>query len=154
MIKAWKLTKARRISSALTGEGAFLFGARWNRAGTRVVYASDSLALSALEQFVHLDKAARRLQLVSLWLEIPDGVTIDILRIGDVPRDWRHEPPPLSTQELGNAWIGRGSSAILKVPSVIVPSEFNYVLNPAHIDFDRIKLAAQRPFSFNSRMWK
>jgi RES domain-containing protein len=71
---------------------------------------------------------------------------------GALPRDWRDEPPAISTQKLGDAWVLRGESAILAVPSVLYPEETNFVLNPAHPDFAKIEVFPAGPFSFDPRM--
>ena len=142
----------KRAAEAFSGEGAYLYGGRWNHPGTRVVYVSDSLALAALEQFVHLGRAAMRLRFVSFRVEIPESVAMDGLDRSSLPKNWRQEPPPDRTKDMGTAWARRGTATVLKVPSVFVPVEYNFVLNPAHPDFKTIVVRDPQPFGFDPRM--
>lgn len=154
MIVAWRLVKARWKSQAFTGVGASLEGGRWNQPGTRAVYVSDSLALAILEQLVHLAPEDSGLSFVSFRVEIPDSVHIDLLAPRDLPPDWREEPVPASTMNLGTDWVKKRSGLALKVPSVIVPSEFDYMLNPLHSDFSRLNISNPEHFSFDPRLSK
>lgn len=69
-----------------------------------------------------------------------------------LPFDWTEEPPPASTQDIGNLWVKEQRSAILEIPSVIIPGEPNYLLNPAHPDFRRIQIGKPEPFAFDPRL--
>ncbi|MCK9461034.1 MAG: RES family NAD+ phosphorylase [Proteobacteria bacterium] len=149
-----RLIKKALKAEAFNGEGARLAGGRWNLAGTPVVYLSESLSLAALELFVHLPVAARRIELVSFEVRVPDDVEIDELDEACLPKMWREEPVPEETQKLGSAWVKGGSALLLRVPSVVVPSERNFVLNPAHPDYKALKILAPKAFSFDPRMWK
>ena len=153
MITAWRLVKAGRFRDAFSGDGARRYGGRWNRQGTAVVYLADSLALAALELFLHLGKAHAALEFVSFRVRIP-GELIKRLAPKDLPADWRREPPPQETMEVGSTWVESASSAVLKVPSVFVPVEYNYILNPDHADFGRINVGDPVPFHFDPRLWK
>lgn len=153
MIRAWRLVKARHAKDAFSGEGARLYGGRWNEKGTAVVYVGGSLALAALEQFVHLGPEHARLRFLAFPVDIPE----DAVERADetaLPSNWRAEPPAAETQALGTAWARAGRRAALRVPSVIVPVEHNYVLSPSHPGFGRIRIGAPQPFSFDPRMWK
>ncbi len=151
---AWRLIKHKHAGEAFSGEGARRFGGRWNRRGETVVYVSDSLALAALELFVHLSPDEFGLRLVAFRVEIPGAVEVRHVTRDNAPRNWRQEPPPASTQTVGSHWLAQNQTAVLRVPSVIVPDECNYVLNPDHPDFKRIKVADPAPFSLDPRMWK
>jgi RES domain-containing protein len=154
LIVLWKICKERRRADAFTGEGARLAGGRWNERGTPVVYASESLSLSALETLVHVQKAHRHLAYVSLRIEVPDEVRIEDFPRKRLPANWRKEPPPKETMGIGTRWAEGLSTAVLKVPSAIIPQEHNYVLNPLHPDFRKIGNFETGPFSFDPRMWK
>jgi RES domain-containing protein len=143
-VRAWRLVKAAHPGSAFDGEGARRFGGRWNARGTPVVYLGGTLSLAALEVFVHLTAEDARLQLVA----------IEELDPGTLPADWRAEPPPAACQALGTAWVEAGTSAVLRVPSVIVPTESSYLLNPHHPDRGRIAIHLPAPFGFDTRMWQ
>jgi RES domain-containing protein len=151
---AWRIVKAKHQVDAFNGEGARLYGGRWNHRGTAVVYLSDSLALAALEQFVHLGKAGSALALVVFEIAIPDRAAIEVLAQKQLPPNWREEPPPDETKELGTQWVRRNAAVALRVPSAIIPHEANYVINPAHADFRKLAIKPPTPFSFDPRMWK
>lgn len=152
MADAWRIVKARHAAKAFSGEGAAMFGGRWNSRGVRVIYASASQSLAMLESLVHLNPPMA-FEYVAIGVDF-GAATIRKLADDLLPPDWRHEPPPASTQILGDAWVLSNSSAILAVPSVILPSETNYVLSPAHPDFRRIKVGKPEPFAFDPRLLK
>lgn len=154
MRTAFRLVKKRYAREAFDGEGARLFGGRWNHKGTRVVYLSGSLALAALEQFIHLGREGLSLSFVYFEVPIPDGVSLAQIHPGDLPRDWRSEPASHGTMDIGSGWIRSGISALLEVPSAVIPIESNYLLNTAHPEMRRIKIGRPVPFAFDPRMWK
>lgn len=129
-----------------------MVGGRWNRPGDAVVYASASLALAAMETFIHLGEDGLHISFVSFRIEIPDTVQAQSCR--RPPAGWRDEPPQETSMRYGSAWLRSGGTAVLEVPSAIVPSESNYLLNPLHPDFGRIRIGRARPFTFDPRMWK
>lgn len=153
-LTVWRLVKEKHARSAFDGEGARRFGGRWNVRGTPVVYLSSSLSLAALELFVHLTAEDARLRFAAIPVEIPNDLAINEFNVQDLPKDWRSEPPSDTCKALGNAWVERSETALLRVPSVIVPSELNYILNPRHPDFTKLRIQAPEPFGFDSRMWK
>ncbi len=153
MVTAWRLVKADYAGTAFDGEGARMYGGRWNPPGVAVVYLADSLALAALETFVHLSRAATSLRFVAFEVRIQDGL-VERLDRRKLPSDWRTIPVPESTQKIGARWAVDRRSVALKVPSLVVPVENNYLLNPSHPDFRKVKIAKKIPFSFDPRMWK
>jgi len=152
LLLAHRIVKARHSRAAFSGEGARIAGGRWNRPGDAVVYASGSLALAAIETFIHLGEDGLHIAFVSLRIEIPESVPVQHCR--RPPAGWRVEPPHEASMRYGSGWLRRGRTAVLEVPSVIVPSESNYLLNPRHPDFARIRIGRPRPFVFDPRMWK
>jgi len=154
MSTLFRLVKKTHQADAFSGEGARLAGGRWNPPGTPVVYLSQTLSLAALELFVNLPITARSLELVSFEVVVPGNVKTETLAEDRLPSVWREEPAPEETQRIGSAWVKRGSTLLLRVPSVIVPTEYNYVVNPAHPDHGALKISSPRPFSFDPRMWK
>ena len=150
MPSAWRLTKTRYLATAWDGEGARRTGGRWNGVGTAVVYTSGTLSLALVETLVHLPSgilpsySAQRVEFDEAMVEVMEDV--------DLPADWRADPAPRSTQALGDAWALAGRSAVLRVPSVAVPPEFNYVLNPGHPDVPRLKIEPPMPFPFDPRL--
>ena len=150
MPSAWRLTKARYLATAWDGEGARRSGGRWNSAGTAVVYTSATLSLALVETLVHLPSGVLP-AFVAVRLEIDDSL-VTALEDKDLPRDWRSEPAPLSTRAIGDRWVLANTSAVLRVPSVVVPMEFNYVLNPRHPGFARVVIGTPMPFPFDPRL--
>ena len=148
----WRISKAGHES--FDGEGARLYGGRWNHPGVRATYTSESLSLAALEYFVNLDTDLVPDDLVSVRAEIPTGLEHKTIEAGDLPGNWRTYPAPEALQDLGTEWIRRCETVVLSVPSAVVPDERNYLLNPAHQEFSSIRVGSPRPFHFDPRMWK
>jgi RES domain-containing protein len=149
---AYRLVKERWAVTALDGDGARAYGGRWNSPGTAMLYASQSIALAALELLVHL----RREQVLGSYrlftLEIADA---SVLRIADsdLPTDWRANPLPVTCARLGDGWVASGRSVALLVPSTIIPREHNLLISPAHPDFAGIAQgAASEPFGYDPRL--
>ncbi len=154
MIEAWRLDKARHAKDAFTGEGARRVSGRWQHKGIPVVYVSESLALAVLEKFVHLGFDASHIKLVYRKIEIPVTVIVEKLKTTDLPNDWTAEPPSNSTKDIGTDWAIKAETAVLRVPSVLVPKSWNYLLNPTHGDFNKIRIGDPMSFVFDARMWK
>ncbi|ANF56299.1 RES family NAD+ phosphorylase [Halotalea alkalilenta] len=136
-IHAYRLIKKKWQASAFDGEGARLFGGRWNSRGKSCVYLASSESLAMLEVMVHLNDYGLLRHYAILQVRLPEDAIIH-LPIDQLPDDWRDEPAPPSTAELGDGWLGGGSSLALAVPSVVVPRELNYLLNPTHPLFKQI----------------
>lgn len=153
-MRVWRIILKLHLSQAFDGEGARQFGGRWNRLGTRVVYASATLSLAALEFFVNLDRDTEPDQLVAISADTPDDMRIEYIEVSDLPKNWRSYPVPEELQDLGTAWVASASTAMLVVPSAVIPEERNYLLSPAHPDFKRFRLNKPEAFHFDPRMWK
>jgi len=154
VISIWRIDKKRHSASTFSGEGAALYGGRWNPRGARVVYASQSLALAALEKFVHLEGVAGGISFVNFRIDVPGSVKIKHVELSQLPKNWRSVPAPASTQAIGLNWAQKNESAVLRVPSTIIPSEYDYLINPSHADFISLKISKPAPFSFDPRLWK
>jgi RES domain-containing protein len=152
--EAWRLVKKSRAAEAFSGEGARLFGGRWNRRGTPVVYLADSLALAALEIFAHLNGADRGLEFTAFRVELPARARLERLGVAALPAGWRAYPTLPACQELGSQWARAGAALGLWLPSALVPVQHNLLLNPAHKDFAALRIHAWGDFSFDPRMWK
>lgn len=153
-LEVWRISAARTADRAFEGEGARRFGGRWNHPGTPIVYASDSLALAALEVFVHLEPDIAPEDLVAIAATIPMRLGVARLEEADLPPGWRAYPAPSGLQDLGTAWARAGETVGLSVPSAVIPAERNILLNPRHPEFSEITFSAPQPFSFDPRMWK
>lgn len=154
MIVVHRICKARYAARAFSGEGGLKSSGRWHRRGTPIVYAATTLSLAAIELFVHLGRTDSRVALMRIEAAIPDNLRVDMLDPASLPERWNASPPIAATMDIGNDWCVSGRSVALKVPSVVAPGEFNYLLNPGHPDFRRIKTSPPEVFSFDSRMWK
>jgi len=151
---AWRIVKQRYEKEAFSGEGARLYGGRWSRRGHALVYTADTLSLAALEYFVHLGPAMAEQKLVSFRVEIPGRVAIESVDEKTLPAGWREIPPPPATRQRGADWAAEGSTAVLRVPSALIPEQHNLILNPGHPEFRKIKISGPDSFRFDSRMWK
>src|SRR5947209_8611270 len=129
-MRFWRICRRRYAAEAASGEGARLYGGRWNSRGIRVVYASTSLALAAVETFVNFEPNLRPADLVSIEGEIPEGVEIGRLDASTLPRNW-HETRDESLRKFGDDWIRGEQSVALLVPSAAIRGEWNVLLNPA-----------------------
>jgi RES domain-containing protein len=151
-IRIWRVCPAETGECAYDGNGALKEAGRWHEEGTRIVYAAGSLALASLEFFVGLD-ARPSGELVGVPAELPDEL-IEKLDQYTLPEGWMRTPPPSQARQIGTEWIASGRSAVLAVPSELVPHESNYLLNPVHPEFQNIRIFAPEPFSYDERMWK
>lgn len=142
----------RRQSAAFDGEGARRQSGRWNHDGTPVVYTAGSLALAVLEVLAHTDASLLPSDLVYVAAEIPASVKITRYTLQDMPSDWQQSPAPTTTKDFGQQWVQAAKTAVLAVPSTLVPIETNYLLNPAHRDFKKIRLQARLDFVFDPRL--
>ena len=150
MPEAWRLVREHYSSSAFCGEGAAKAGGRWNSRGMRVVYASATKSLAALETLVHLNP---RMDFRYVFIRVYFSPSlIEVFPEARLPLDWKLEPPSATTKVLGDEWLDGKRSAVLQVPSVLISSEANFLLNPAHPDFARIKISKPENYAFDSRL--
>src|SRR6476469_1127769 len=135
-MRVWRV--ARRVYSALDGEGARRAGGRWNSPGMPVVYTSSTLSLSVLELLVHTDPDLIPKDLRAFEIDCPGSLTIETLDPTTLPSNWRQMPNHPACRALGDAWLKQRRHALLAVPSALVPEELNYLINPAHPDAGQI----------------
>lgn len=148
----WRI--ARVAHQALDGEGARLYGGRWNSEGVPVVYAAESLSLAVLEYLVHVDPALIPDDLIAMELALPDDPALGaVVDPGLFPAgDWRTYPAPEWQAELGDLWIEDATFLWLAVPSAIVPEEHNVLVNPRHSRVADVRIVGTRPFRFDRRL--
>ena len=151
MPAAWRIVRAARVKSAFTGEGARIYGGRWNSPGTAVIYVSEHESLAALELLVHLTPLLPNDRYLSFRLEWDNKLT-DPFPIKSLPPHWNAEPPDFQTMQIGDEWVRSGKSVALAVPSVLSASEVNFLLNPKHPDFKKIKISQSIEYRFDSRL--
>jgi len=150
MLSLWRLTTARFARSAFSGEGARLYGGRWNRKGVRMVYAAASQSLAMLEMLVQDEPL--RARYVVIEARVPKGIAIDRFDVEDLPSDWRDIAARWKLQAIGTEWAIKRNGAVLAVPSSVIPAETNYLLNPLHPDFRRISIGKPRKFETDARL--
>ena len=133
----------------LSGTGAMMYGGRWNPKGIRMLYTSQSLSLAALEVIVNLSGEKIHNNLYCVELECPEELSVKTA--DKLPKEWSAYPYTKGTTDIGKAFI-QSSELCLKVPSAIIPSEFNYLLNPQHDDFMKVRFLDARPFILDKRL--
>jgi RES domain-containing protein len=145
---------AATTAEMICGMGGLYSAGRWHSAGKRIVYVSQNLSLAAHEIIVHYPQRKHALKFVMSDIEIPDRLVMTLAAFGvtTLPDGWNAQPPRHATQAIGDSWLAANTSAALEVPSVIIPGEFNYLLNPEHPDFGAIKATDPKPFSFDPRV--
>ena len=151
----WRICAAKYTSASLDGEGARLTGGRWNERGTRVIYASESLSLATLEVLVHAPPGQlAAANLVVVELAVPDRAGTKSVREPELPLNWRKYPGPARLQALGTGWAVGRASLLLRVPSAVIPSEWNVLINPAHPDIALVTIKSIRKFDPDPRLRK
>ena len=153
ILKAWRIIKATYKNKAFTGNGARMYGGRWNSRGVPVIYTAGSLALASIEMVVNLPSP----KLLESFVRIPvrfNTRLVENMSLDELPSKWQSRPVSPYTQALGDKWIKEQRSAVLKVPSVVVPEEFNFLLNPAHPDFKKIEVGKPVVYPFDPRLAK
>lgn len=155
-MKVYRIERKKYLDTTLSGGGASrMHGYRWNSLNTYIVYTSASRALATLEVSVHIDLSEDLpIDRYYVEIEIPEEVQIVELNMDDLPPNWDSKPPILETQFIGDDFVALRSAAVLKVPSSIVPPEFNYLINPAHPDSVKIKVVSVEALVFDGRMVK
>ena len=151
-MKAWRLFPERFRETAFTGVGGLYAARRWNHLGTPMVYCATSPALAALEFFVNLEPNEAPDDLLLAEAAIPDEL-VKQLDMGLLPADWR-ELNSLACRDLGSGWAASGRSVALQVPSAVVESDWNVLLNPRHPEFSKIQLVSPKPFRYDERMFR
>jgi RES domain-containing protein len=141
----------RPAHAGFDGAGGLLREGRWHERGHRVVYAADSEALAALEILVHLSSLGQFPEHVCIKASIPESFVLDIRDFDRLGSDWNRRDPG-ETRAIGTRWLLDGSSAVMKVPSMVVPRESNFMLNPAHPRFHEIELSKPFAFEFDIRL--
>jgi RES domain-containing protein len=153
---AWRIATDTRTYEAddLSGAGAKATGGRWNVAGGAIVYTSRTRALACLETVVHLNAGGLPLNRYLVEVTIPDNLWTDaqMMTPASLPVGWDAEPSGRTSIEFGTNWIRSGTSALLVVPSVIVPEELNILINPQHRGSARITATKVRKWLYEPRL--
>ena len=146
----WRI--CRKGHQDLDGEGARLNGGRWNSEGVPAVYTSSTIALAALEYLVHVDIEDVPHDLVAMAIEVPDDTGLKTVAPNDLPADWNQAPDHPECTRIGDQWIASGAELLLRVPSAVVPEDWNLLINPAHPRAGEVVVTSVRPFAFDPRL--
>ena len=149
-MQLYRITLSKRTDK-LVGSG---YPARWNSKGSFVIYTAGSRALAALENIVHRSGEGLNQNFRVLTIDLPKEIKVKSIRKTSLLKDWTAFNQIQTTRETGDKWIDNLSSAVLRVPSAIIQDEYNYLLNPAHPDFSKIKIVNTEVFVFDSRLSK
>src|SRR5262245_57630908 len=149
-MRLWRLCLADH--AALDGEGARLWGGRWTPPGYRAIYAASTISLAVVERLVHTEPEHFGVDLVLVEIDVPDDLERTEVLDRTLPPSWRDTPAPESMQQIGQAWLLGGETAVLGVPSAVITQERNYLLNPAHRQFKRVRRVSVAPFAFDPRL--
>ncbi|MBC8653638.1 RES domain-containing protein [Providencia vermicola] len=133
----YRLIKSDFAHDAWSGQGARLYGGRWNHKGTPAIYTSTSISLAALEILVHINQDTVLNHFTLLSIEINDRYVMR-LSVEHLPDDWQRDPAPTSTMDIGTTWLTNQDSLALIVPSCIIPYEYNAIINPMHPQFQKV----------------
>jgi len=140
------------FANDLSGNGARLFGGRWNSEGRPAIYLASSRSLAVLESLAHINPTNIPDDMVLLSIEVPDdAISLDIDLL---PNNWKESPEPHILKQIGNSFLQKNEHLLLKVPSALVPEEFNYLMNPRNANIEKVKIKAKTPFSFDERILK
>jgi RES domain-containing protein len=151
-IRVWRITTSKYARSAFSGEGARLYGGRWNHKGVTMVYTAQSQALAMLEMLVQDEPLRARYALIPA--DIPANLAIERITAADLSRNWRSAESLENLRTRGTQWAKENRSVALAVPSAVVPAEMNFLLNPLHPDFKRIRIGKSMPLVTDLRMLK
>lgn len=151
MVSAWRIVKRRYAHTAFDGEGARAYGGRWNGPGRPVIYVSESRALATLEVLAGLKTSVVVPAYVLIRVDF-DEALVKHVDPNDLGTDWRASPPTSATQRIGDEWLDEATSSALRVPSAVVPDEFNYLLNPRHSDFGTLRVGTPEELYLDPRL--
>lgn len=151
---AWRICRSKFVDSAFQGTGAERVGGRWNRRGSKLIYASENLSLATLELFVHVSPKLLPPDLVAIRAELPKGFSKTEIEISSLPKNWRDYPAPVKLQQIGTDWTNSNSTLALIVPSAVNPIDRNILLNPAHPEMRKVAIGSPARFVFDPRMFK
>ena len=153
MTPVYRILRKAYSKRALDGEGAYRFGGRWSSPGVRLAYTAERQSLAIIEYFVHVDSDILPKDIVMVTAEIPDGVSRTSISQRNLPANWRANPAPPNLARFGDEFVRDSRAAILIVPSVLAPAESNWLINPRHPDFARIRVRSREAFAYDSRFF-
>ena len=154
MTRVYRILRKPYSTEPLDGEGAYRFGSRWSSPGVRLAFVAEHLSLAMLEYYVHLDPDHPPTDLVVVEADIPDSVSRLSIGLKQLPANWRQSPAPAALAAIGDDFAIKERSAILTVPSVLAPAESNWIVNPRHPSFTKIRVHAAATFQYDLRFFQ
>lgn len=152
-MRVYRIAK-EKYTQDLSGEGARLYGGRWNRRGTSMLYTAGNSSLAILEKLVHIPPYVFPKDLKIIVLEFPDTMTIGSLTLNDLPEDWIYRSEHPKVLDLGDQFVTQSEFLCIKVPSAINPIDENILINPKHPDFSKVSIIDEFPVTFDKRLLK
>jgi len=153
LIRVYRILRKPYSKSPLDGEGAYRFGGRWSSPGTRLAYTAEHLSLAMIEYFVHIDASDPPKDLVVVAADIPDAISRVAVTQRKLPSNWRQIPAPSALAAIGDSFAAERKSAVLVLPSALVPSESIWLINPLHPEFPKIQVHPAEPFRYDARFF-
>jgi len=150
-MKVYRLTR-KKYAKDLSGLGASLYGNRWNSKGVFMLYVAESRALALLEVLVHVTLENLPSDYVMVEIEIEEGVPQRLIEVNSLKKNWNVFPHLANTQKLGDDFIRKQENLLCKVPSAVVEQEYNYLINPFHADFKKVKAVGLKSFPVDDRL--
>lgn len=150
-MRGWRIVRPAYAANPLSGAGAARWGNRWNSTGVRIGYAATSRPLAVLEMLVHVSRENMPLDTVLVPLEIPDDL---VTELADWPDGWNDFPYSVSSRRVGDRWIEQAPALAMLVPSAVLPSERNILINPAHEHFRKIQIGDPEPDAMDKRLFR
>lgn len=152
-MKVYRLSR-RKYAEELSGKGAAMVGGRWNSRGTELIYTAQSRALAMAEVAVHLTLATLPDDFVMVEIDIPDVVSVSEIGPKELSKHWNSFPYNLRTQSVGDEFVKAEKNCLLKIPSAVVPGDHNFLINPKHVDFNKISISSVENFPFDERLFR
>jgi len=154
LTRVYRILRRPYAKNSLDGEGAYRFGGRWSSAGVRLAYPAEHLSLAMIEYFAHVDAEDAPRDLVAVAADIPAGVSRIAISEKRLPANWRRSPAPPALAAIGDDFAGGGRAAILIVPSALAPAESNWLVNPRHPDFSKIRVRPPERLGYDPRFFQ
>lgn len=152
LVRVWRICRKMYAKDALSGKGGLFVSGRWHSRGRPIVYSAQSISLAALEMLVHTERSIAPRDLVQVEISIPQAVQMIVILASRLQKGWQQYPAPVELQEIGDTWLQAMTSAVLEVPSAVVPEESNYLINPLHPDAAGMKIVSVSPFVYDRRL--
>ena len=154
MTRVYRILRKPFSKNPFDGEGAYRFGGRWSNPGTRIAYGAEHLSLAMIEYFMHLDPRDPPKDLVLATADVPDSVPRVVVARKRLPEGWRRTPAPAELAEIGDRFVRDGRATILMVPSALAPEESNWLINPRHAEFSKVRVRPVEKFEYDERFFR